>query len=284
MAEKQISAIDGGITRLQDAINSLKRRRADILSVSNNHRGVVSALRRVPSEILSEIFAHCVDAAACFSPQNAHPWIITRVCSGWRAVSLASPRLWSNLVLVREPYQPMRRKKGLPHRVRPLLARLSAAGAVGSVRVPLSLHLERAENYTPDILELVFAASARWHKVTLDLERSNLELLRTVSDRFPSLKTLDIRSRLSEVPDGLFQSLPVLDDLELHLAYLSLPLHLETQIPWIQLRKCHLHKCSSADALWVLATASSLTDFRVSESCIVRDEDAPCARPAVPEA
>ncbi|KAJ7094296.1 hypothetical protein C8R44DRAFT_645311, partial [Mycena epipterygia] len=93
-AETEISARDRSIARLEHEIVEIGRQRAELEDFVNKHRGVVSAMRRLPSEIMLEIFAYGADPPPCFNPRNCMSWRIIQVCSRWRAVALASPLLW----------------------------------------------------------------------------------------------------------------------------------------------------------------------------------------------
>ncbi|KAJ7193955.1 hypothetical protein GGX14DRAFT_587419, partial [Mycena pura] len=91
---KSIQGTDEDIRRLQDAIDQLSTQLGALQSFVERHRGVASAVRRLPSEILFEIFTHSLNTnRSSFHPKNALTDII-RVCARWRAVALASPLLW----------------------------------------------------------------------------------------------------------------------------------------------------------------------------------------------
>ncbi|KAJ7094310.1 hypothetical protein C8R44DRAFT_561217, partial [Mycena epipterygia] len=100
-SEAQISAIFHAIRRAeaeiaenQRTVHLLQQERAELEEFVKRHRGVVSTMRRLPSEILSEIFARCADPPSRFNPRNSMPLRIIQVCSRWRTVALASPSLW----------------------------------------------------------------------------------------------------------------------------------------------------------------------------------------------
>ncbi|KAH9475519.1 hypothetical protein JR316_0012634 [Psilocybe cubensis] len=96
--EKQLVEIDAQIDRLQDTIYELQKTRANIEKPISEYRCIVSLIRRIPSDILSKIFRHCLPTHRnpTISASEA-PMLLTRVCSRWRNVTLSSPRLWSHL-------------------------------------------------------------------------------------------------------------------------------------------------------------------------------------------
>ncbi|KAJ7196856.1 hypothetical protein GGX14DRAFT_319293, partial [Mycena pura] len=91
---KSIQGAYEDISRLQDAINRLPAQLEALQSFVERHRGVASVVRRLPNEILFEIFMHSLNTKLpLFNSKNALSNII-RVCARWRAVALASPSLW----------------------------------------------------------------------------------------------------------------------------------------------------------------------------------------------
>ncbi|KAF6743817.1 hypothetical protein DFP72DRAFT_976126 [Ephemerocybe angulata] len=62
------------------------------------HRALLTLARRLPDELLREIFLHSLPSNhnATFCPEDS-PILLTRVSQRWRAVALSTPRLWSTL-------------------------------------------------------------------------------------------------------------------------------------------------------------------------------------------
>ncbi|KAJ7892808.1 hypothetical protein B0H14DRAFT_2685809, partial [Mycena olivaceomarginata] len=63
-----------------------------------SHKALISHPRRLPVDILREIFVAClpVDRNAVMSAQEA-PLLLGRICSTWRSIVLTTPRLWASL-------------------------------------------------------------------------------------------------------------------------------------------------------------------------------------------
>ncbi|KAJ7112007.1 hypothetical protein C8R44DRAFT_632848, partial [Mycena epipterygia] len=72
----------------------VKERRSALHDFIQTHRSMVSAMRRLPSEILSEIFVHCST-----KQDGCKPRLFATVCSRWREVGLSNPRFWCNIYL-----------------------------------------------------------------------------------------------------------------------------------------------------------------------------------------
>ncbi|KAK7470102.1 hypothetical protein VKT23_001543 [Stygiomarasmius scandens] len=85
------------IERLETTLANLKRDHDDISSYIDEHKKLLP-FRRLPAEILSEIFVHCLpkDRNPMRSLSEA-PLLLGRICRSWREVSLTTPHLWSSI-------------------------------------------------------------------------------------------------------------------------------------------------------------------------------------------
>ncbi|KIM43023.1 hypothetical protein M413DRAFT_394032, partial [Hebeloma cylindrosporum] len=86
------------LIQVDTEIKRLKERRADIQKSIDTYNHVLSPARRLPPDILREIFYHCLpdDHNPTMSAKEA-PVLLTRVCSTWRAIALTSPPIWARL-------------------------------------------------------------------------------------------------------------------------------------------------------------------------------------------
>ncbi|KAJ3800867.1 hypothetical protein GGU11DRAFT_754065 [Lentinula aff. detonsa] len=82
--------------------NELVQARDDLLE----HKALLSGVRKLPVEILSEIFSQCLPevdtSSVIWSPEphpNQAPLLLTQVCRSWRSIAIATPRLWSALII-----------------------------------------------------------------------------------------------------------------------------------------------------------------------------------------
>ncbi|KAJ7196807.1 hypothetical protein GGX14DRAFT_375691, partial [Mycena pura] len=96
--DAEISALGDEITRVQCALDRLELRRAGLRDFVKSHRAVVSIVRRLPRDILGEIFSHYLrDASDSEYPPSGSPTLLLHlvgVCDRWRTIALASPLLW----------------------------------------------------------------------------------------------------------------------------------------------------------------------------------------------
>ena len=62
------------------------------------HQALTSPARRIPPEVLGEVFSHCLPKTPYLTPKDVEsPMVLTQVCRHWRAVAMTTPRLWSSL-------------------------------------------------------------------------------------------------------------------------------------------------------------------------------------------
>ncbi|KAJ6477422.1 hypothetical protein C8R47DRAFT_1140478 [Mycena vitilis] len=60
-------------------------------------RATVSPIRRIPPEVLQEIFLACLPTTQSVMHPREAPVLLCHVCGAWRAVALAFPQLWTSL-------------------------------------------------------------------------------------------------------------------------------------------------------------------------------------------
>ncbi|KAJ7589872.1 hypothetical protein C8J56DRAFT_586171 [Mycena floridula] len=66
------------------------------LKAAAPYRLALSALRRFPAELLSEIFIHCTPVDESSPPRpDTSPLLLCAVSSRWRAIAISTPALWS---------------------------------------------------------------------------------------------------------------------------------------------------------------------------------------------
>ncbi|KAJ7765096.1 hypothetical protein DFH07DRAFT_939030 [Mycena maculata] len=83
---------------IDERIRELSTQRDRIQGYIDSHKAIISHPRRLPPDIIREIFIVCLpaDRNAVMSAQEA-PLILCRICSAWRFIALSTPRLWSTL-------------------------------------------------------------------------------------------------------------------------------------------------------------------------------------------
>ncbi|KAG2032036.1 hypothetical protein BDR03DRAFT_65656 [Suillus americanus] len=92
----EVSAQNG----TSDRRRQLVKKKAKIVQFNNSHGGFSSAIWRLPTEILAQIFLYCIpeDRNQTPAPYLA-PMVLTTVCRRWREVAVDMPSLWRRLRL-----------------------------------------------------------------------------------------------------------------------------------------------------------------------------------------
>jgi hypothetical protein len=87
-------------------VDDLSRQRDELSKFVENHRALLSGVRRLPPELLQQIFWYCLptDRNAVMSSDEG-PILLGRICKLWRDISLSTPQLWTSLhVSIPDPF------------------------------------------------------------------------------------------------------------------------------------------------------------------------------------
>ncbi|KAJ7740462.1 hypothetical protein DFH07DRAFT_839112 [Mycena maculata] len=86
------------IARLKAELDSLANRQRQLTEFIGLHLALLSGARRLPDDILREIFMCTFPAngQATMNPRDA-PLLPTHVCRDWRSLALSMPQLWASL-------------------------------------------------------------------------------------------------------------------------------------------------------------------------------------------
>ncbi|KAJ6594554.1 hypothetical protein B0H19DRAFT_65026 [Mycena capillaripes] len=203
----RMKRLDDEIAVMQKAINKLNEERDALSTYVEAHRALTSPLRRLPLDIIEEIFVACLPTHRnCAMTALEAPVILGRICSSWRSISLSTPRLWSRLHIV-EPTRPAYGgwAPGPGLYEAKVAQRLEVANAwLGrSGKCPLSISLEgpldwgMAPSSSPAFSNLIVPFASRWQHIRLTIPPLSLEaaLSRLTENDVPLLKSLKIVQR-----------------------------------------------------------------------------------------
>lgn len=195
--EKARQELEAGIQEHTRAILDMKHKLNQLVAIA-----------RLPPELLSEVFLHCIDPKSGARPYS---WIpLSHVCHHWREVAVLSPRIWSKIYVTRLDC------------VKEMLER--------SKKVPIDVYAGTGiwhwQN-SDDALRLVLKQFARMR--TLELRYTSRLQEKDVPSSAPLLKTLmldgvDIEMTIEDVltsNGGLFEKcdMPSLERLEINNYY-----------------------------------------------------------------
>ncbi|KAJ7436562.1 hypothetical protein FB451DRAFT_188896 [Mycena latifolia] len=94
----ELAELNPQIARLQSLLGRLTRRRDDLKEVIDSHLALVSPARKLPHDIVREIFK-VASSANPYSTMSLtqSPLQLSHVCRDWRALALSMPGLWNSL-------------------------------------------------------------------------------------------------------------------------------------------------------------------------------------------
>ena len=94
----ELQEIDIEIRCLQELLEAMKIKRQNIQERIDDYNVILSPIRRLPLDVLHEIFFHCLPTHRnSIMKSSEAPVLLTRICSSWRAIALSSPRIWSKI-------------------------------------------------------------------------------------------------------------------------------------------------------------------------------------------
>ncbi|KAJ6538828.1 hypothetical protein DFH09DRAFT_1176345, partial [Mycena vulgaris] len=203
----RLERLDGDIADMQKAIDKLKAERERLGAYVQAHRALISPVRRIPLDLLQEIFMACLPAHRnCVMSARESPVLLGRICSSWRAISLSTPRLWARLHIV-EPARPfpvtLAFEEKLTQRLETTKTWLGRSG-----QCPLSISLaggvpdEGGRNF----LRALLPFAHRWQHIQVNLLPFALETLThlAVAD-VPMLESVTLYQNSDMVTGGNFE-------------------------------------------------------------------------------
>ncbi|KAJ4480658.1 hypothetical protein C8J55DRAFT_428920, partial [Lentinula edodes] len=96
--QQELSRLEIEISRVQTILDGLQIQRAEVKSYVETHRGLLAPIRRLPVEVLTEIFVLCLSTERYpVRSLREAPLLLTMICRHWREVTFKSPSLWNSL-------------------------------------------------------------------------------------------------------------------------------------------------------------------------------------------
>ncbi|KAI3610755.1 hypothetical protein WG66_006918 [Moniliophthora roreri] len=197
---KIISKPEEQVRLLNEEIIQLQAKRDKLQNFIDGHHALLSPARRIPRDIVSEIFLHCLptDRLPVCSIAEA-PLLLTTICRPWREIALTTPRLWRAVHFVFPTFVGYRmdadfrsifysRKEGLQlwlERARSVPVSISYFNPSSPVPIPRRARDELISMYSP-MFNLLIRYSSQCK--ALNLKGFPVEILAS----FRNLKTSDV--------------------------------------------------------------------------------------------
>ncbi|KIM89282.1 hypothetical protein PILCRDRAFT_32570, partial [Piloderma croceum F 1598] len=94
LATPIVHQLDDDISHVQMLLDKLRRKRELLHEFITEQNTILAPIRRLPAEILAEIFMFCMNYdISSFDPMQS-PLLVGQVCRGWRQVALSTQELW----------------------------------------------------------------------------------------------------------------------------------------------------------------------------------------------
>lgn len=96
IALSELHQLESNISHTQRKLASFSARRDHLLDQTERYRIAIAPYKRLPPEILIEIFLACLPEHVQLPPSvDEAPLSLTRICSSWRALALNAQELWN---------------------------------------------------------------------------------------------------------------------------------------------------------------------------------------------
>ncbi|KAJ7218715.1 hypothetical protein C8J57DRAFT_273803 [Mycena rebaudengoi] len=164
--QSRLLDLDTQIAALRKILEPLVDERNATADKILRHQSVISVARRIPPEILGEIFLLTLPSQETMwhttSCVDSSPWLVGRICSRWRKIALDLPELWTTVSIHKLSEGTDAHPSLLLYRLEMLLQR--------SANQPLHLHLGFPPSYlaaltSVEVHEVLVDSSLRWETV-----------------------------------------------------------------------------------------------------------------------
>ncbi len=191
-AKAEIHRQEQAIATIKDRIHTLRLEAHQLNQAQKEHeqiitrcKGVVTLARRIPEEIVANIFEHCAE------DWPRAPIVASHVCSAWRKAAL-TPRIWSHIYVNGDSPDAVSRTRFWLSRSRQAPLYITVASTWWT---PPS-NLIRA-------MDLLSRHALRWHSLTVEsslLRFSNLVISRC-TEHVPCLREITINTEVHVDPE-----------------------------------------------------------------------------------
>ncbi|KAF7373084.1 hypothetical protein MSAN_00516200 [Mycena sanguinolenta] len=174
----RLARLESEISQLQTQLKELEAEHAILPKDQSQNTAVLSPFSRLPVELLAEVFFWTLPPMSGAPLDiNKSPWLLTHVCSQWRAVAVSKSSLWSPLSIdfSLKPNYSLAMVKTQIERARTLKVRFYGARY-------------RALRPQVDILELLLQHSSIWEEIRIQLTRDLVPYVEAFADPLPVLR------------------------------------------------------------------------------------------------
>ena len=195
------------LQELDEQCAQIRNDHTSLLLYISKHRALTSLVRKLPIEILQEIFIACLPTAhnAVMSKQEP-PILLTQVCSSWRNIAHKTPQLWKSLHIA-VPCTPPgiyahehenTHHEQLSHRRSEAALEWITRSAACPLDISLGIPLGQWGSSIPDglydrLIEYLIRFSDRWREISLSAPyQALIPVAALPASSFPLLESLSL--------------------------------------------------------------------------------------------
>ncbi|KAF8965551.1 hypothetical protein BDZ97DRAFT_1811241 [Flammula alnicola] len=156
----------------------------------HQHKGILSPIRRIPLEILQEIFIWATPTVRVHTrwrPISELPWEFAQVSQPWRASALSISMLWNHLPAIQ-----LKRSRAKTRRQVECLNELLRRS--GEAPLDIYIHSSSFEGDTHPVIDTLVRHSERWQILSIDSTSFAIAAFRPAKGRLSSLKILTLQT------------------------------------------------------------------------------------------
>ncbi|KAJ7460210.1 hypothetical protein FB451DRAFT_1270640 [Mycena latifolia] len=251
---ERIALLNAELAEMQEAMERRARERDEAVEYVRHHTAVVSAVRRLPAELICEIFGLTLpftqQAGECSWVRP--PWELAHVNQCWRAVALGFPALWSSIMI---------------HKCPSLSIEATCPKAMVEMQLlwsrnaPLDIAVEwhgggdLNDSKAMEVIDLILRQSVRWERMLVCLRSTPpgpfIDRLHIIKGRLPLLRRLEFTCTTgmranhppsAPVPSDAFSIAPNLREVyfitaKQYRTYQERSLPFSFAIPWAQITR-----------------------------------------------
>ncbi|KAJ7253540.1 hypothetical protein C8J57DRAFT_1473857 [Mycena rebaudengoi] len=197
---KEAAHLAEQIARMQKVLEDLTQKHDDLAEFIDAHLALVSPARRLPDDVVREIFVASLPTHAnrnCAINAREPPLLLCAISRSWRNLALSTPQLWASIHIVAPSSDKTERMINTVH------AWLARSGALP---LSISLTVSRSTWPSPDASPLLTALirfSLRWNHIRFILPPYQLEPLSSLSpEDVPILEEAIVDGLANEAVDS----------------------------------------------------------------------------------
>ncbi|ESK90581.1 hypothetical protein Moror_4250 [Moniliophthora roreri MCA 2997] len=279
---------------LEEEIARLQAERDELQSFVDNHRSLLSPVRRTPIDILREVFVRCLpDDRLPVRTLREAPLLLTGICRTWREIAISTPHLWNriHISLPEPPSFPIKdffrelvkaRQEGLES----WLSRSGSLPLTFSFHAGLQRwihHSERPESWDElktlylDFTRHLLSYSSRWGNVSLNVPHFIRNFLQTYEvgqlNALQELRSTDLGDICARVPSATTVPMHPLDTILsraplLHVLHLKELYVTRLSVRWenitdLVLSSCYESEVAVSEVVRLLSNCTSLRQCTV---------------------